>query len=319
MNHPARQPLPASPRPAARGLRLAAALVLALQATAVPARADEATLRIATWNLQWLVAPSTAHAARLACRARHRAAVPCNALHELDRDSADLARLGAYARALDADVVALQEVEDAAAARQVFRGYALCVATGRGVQHVGFAVRPSLPHRCGPQVGALAAGGGRPGLELHLAPRGTPPLALLAVHLKSGCATEPLDAPRAACVLLSRQAAALGAWIAARRGERFIVLGDFNRRADRAQDHAFWQQLHPEDWIAPTQRAAFRNCVRGQPFGGYIDHVLVSRALQDTLRATAVEHVPYAARDVMHYRLSDHCPVRVSLKFPRAL
>ena len=81
---------------------------------------------------------------------------------ELARDSADLARLAAYARKLDADIVAFQEVENEAIAREVFRGYRICMADGTGVQHVGFAVRPRVTHRCGPMRGFAVGGWPQP-------------------------------------------------------------------------------------------------------------------------------------------------------------
>src|SRR6188768_3467839 len=70
---------------------------------------DEIT--IATWNLEWLISPATAHAGRLACRHGKRTSLPCDVIA---RDSADLARLATYARELDADIVAFQEVENEA-------------------------------------------------------------------------------------------------------------------------------------------------------------------------------------------------------------
>ena len=45
---------------------------------------------------------------------------------------------------------------------------------------------------------------------LTLLPRGAPAIDLLSVHLKSGCARDPLDSESAACRLLAAQAAAAG-------------------------------------------------------------------------------------------------------------
>src|SRR5690606_25066483 len=55
-------------------------------------------LRIATWNMEWLVAPGTARAARIACRDGHRAPLPCDVARRQVRDSADLRALAALVR-----------------------------------------------------------------------------------------------------------------------------------------------------------------------------------------------------------------------------
>jgi endonuclease/exonuclease/phosphatase family metal-dependent hydrolase len=232
------------------------------------------------------------------------------------RDSADLGRLAAHARALDADVVAFQEVEDADTARRVFGGHVICIASGPGVQHVGFAVRRGLAHHCGPEVTTLTAGGrGRAGMSLTLFPPGAPAIDLLAVHLKSGCARDPLDSDSAACRLLSAQAAALGNWIAWRTtsGIPFMVLGDFNRAGSRTPDDPFWGQLDPASFMAAADSLPFGNCVFGAPYSEFIDHILVSRDLAPHLADDPFDQLPFRTRDAARYRLSDHCPLRVSL------
>ena len=74
------------------------------------------TLTLATWNLEWLVSPATQLAARTLCRNGASARLPCDVALDQARSSGDYAALARYARQLDADVVALQEVEDAATA-----------------------------------------------------------------------------------------------------------------------------------------------------------------------------------------------------------
>lgn len=294
-------------------------IVLSLLAAAVGvlASAGRTTLRFATWNMEWLVSPHTAHAARLACREHRRAALPCDVAAGIARDSADFARLAAQVRRLDADVIAFQEVEDAATAHRVFRGYIICMATGAGVQHVGFAVRPGLRHRCGPQVSALSGGTrGRPGLAMSVEVEGLPPIELLAVHLKSGCSTQDIDSELAACRLLLQQTRALGEWIAARAATQspFIVLGDFNRASVPASEDRFWQLLGHAAFTAAASSLPFRNCTFGQPYAAFIDHVLVATSLSPWLADPPFERQPFLARDAARHQLSDHCPVSVSLQ-----
>lgn len=301
----------------------ACTLLLALPATWRIARGNAPEqLVIATWNLEWLVEPRTAQAARIACRDAGRSELPCDVALGKARDSADLGRLAAHARRLDADVVAFQEVENAGIAQRVFGGYDICMATGRGVQHVGFAVRRGLAHHCGPEVASLTAGGrGRAGMSITLLPAGAPAIELLSVHLKSGCAHDPLDSGASACRLLAAQAAALGKWIAwrATSGIPFIVLGDFNRAGQRTPEDPFWGQLEPASFLAAADSLPFGNCAFGAPYSTFIDHILVSRALESRLAADAFGQLPFRARDAARYRLSDHCPVRVSLKLAHAL
>lgn len=298
------------------------AVLAALFTTVATAPAAQRPLRIATWNLEWLVDGDTALAAGTACRAGLPSALPCDVVRELPRDSADLARLAAYASRLDADVIAFQEVQDAAIAHRVFRGYRICLHPGAGLQQVGFAVRPRLAHDCGQPLAALAVHGrGRAGLQLRIEVPKLGPIILLVVHLKSGCAHDPLHSPTPACRLLAAQAEALGRWIAAHadRHTRFIVLGDFNRGGPPAAADPFWRVLDPGSFLASSNALPFTNCVWGAPYRDFIDHILVSQTLAGTLASPPFDRFTYRAQDAVRYHLSDHCPVRVSLNVSMAL
>jgi len=300
---------------------LCSGLLLSLGPAAVRQGRATRAVSVATWNLEWLVSPETAHAGRLACRAGRRSALPCDVALEQSRDSADLARLARHARRVAADVFAFQEVENATIARRVFRHYDICIAPGKGLQHVGFAIRRGLPHRCGPPVDSLSLNGAqRPGLLLTLLPDSTAAIDLMVVHLKSGCADAALPSKSSACSLLARQADALHQWLVEEAGRqpRFIVLGDFNRSDREPQRDLFWQTLAGGEASFSDAGAAipFSNCHIGAPFSRAIDHVLVSRALEHALLAGGYRRFGYDALEATRYRLSDHCPVRVSLILP---
>lgn len=293
-------------------------ILCATAASSATKAVDELT--IASWNLEWLVSAETAHSSRLACDAGRTLLLPCDVARDLARDTADLARLAYYARRLDADVIALQEVEDAPTARRIFSGYDICISTGKGVQHTGFAVRAHVAHRCDAPLQTLMLGSRqRAGARLTLFPGTAQQIELLSVHLKSGCSRDALDSGAAACRTLAAQAEALGRWMRQRAetSTRAIVLGDFNRVGPEPGDR-FWQQLHAGDttpgFVNTSVGVAFSNCYRGQPFMQYIDHILVSPGLAAHFVPGSFSHHGYRSLDAYRYRLSDHCPISVSLR-----
>ncbi len=286
-------------------VRLMRHIILALVCFCFALRAEAAELKFATWNLEWLTT--------------RQAGDPALPRDVQPRRPADFARLRAYALQLDADVVALQEVDSRAAAEQVFPPdrYSLHLTHERVVQRVGFAVRRGLHYRVNPDVTAIEVAPHlrlRSGADitLHL-PDG--PLRLLAVHLKMGCEKGRLTGrTRRACAELGAQVPALQAWIAARRQAHvpFLIMGDFNRWMSPRD--RLWQAL---DQVAPLERAT---AGRSSPcWGGenFIDHIIAGgRARQwmqpDTLRVLVFRETGAAWRQ----RLSDHCPVSVRLQVP---
>jgi hypothetical protein len=128
-------------------IRLAAA-ALALAYAAGSAAGPR--LSIATWNLEWMVTPETFDALAPSCfgrevRAPGRArAIPCDLVPRGRWSVADLARIRAFASTLPADVIALQEIDGAEAARRIFPDREFCFTARRHVQNVGFAIRQGL-------------------------------------------------------------------------------------------------------------------------------------------------------------------------------
>jgi predicted extracellular nuclease len=298
----------------------AVGILVAGAACSSPTPFAAGSLTIASWNLEWLLSQETGHFSRQACDSGQPSPVPCDVASELARDSADLARLAHYAKQLDADVIAFQEVENRSAARSVFRDHDICINQGSGVQRVGFAVRAGIAHRCDSPLQALAQGNRqRAGARLILYPGTRQQIELLAVHLKSGCSRDALDSTDAACRTLAAQGKALAVWMQQRAATdaRTIVLGDFNRAGPDDHD-SFWQQLQvgtsrESRFLNASSGVAFSNCYRGQPFSQYIDHILVSRALAPQIVRGSFRHHGYRSLDAFRYRLSDHCPISISL------
>jgi endonuclease/exonuclease/phosphatase family metal-dependent hydrolase len=293
-------------------------------------------LEIATWNLEWLIAPDVVRALRPTCvppdarvPGRQRR-LPCDVAYGKERGAGDFAALARYARKLDADVIALQEVDGSQAARLVFPGYSFCFTGRQALQNTGFAIRPGVPHRCGVDARGISLDDTlRRGAELVLFPGTANELRLLSIHLKSGCAREPLDSGRDACTDLARQTVALESWIdfQARQGRRFAILGDFNRdllheaqgAAQPRQIRQIWSSLDdgdpPEaDLTNALQGAPFIGCAAGAPYRSYIDFIVLSRTLAKALVPGSFERVAYEPSDVWRFRLSDHCPLAVRIR-----
>jgi endonuclease/exonuclease/phosphatase family metal-dependent hydrolase len=316
-------------------LAVVGALLLATQLAAAR-DSDRATLKIATWNLEWLIAPTTFKPLKSTCVPKGATAfaserrLPCDVAERFERSSRDFATLARYARELDADVIALQEVDGADAARLVFPGYEFCFTGSRHLQNTGFAVRAGLPKRCGPDFTALSLDDSlRRGAELVLFPGEARELHLLSIHLKSGCSDKSLASGGKACDTLARQVPALESWIdaQARAGHRFAVLGDFNRdllrehgpaRAPSGQPLQLWPEIADSDPPDAQLRnvaegQSFRNCVPGQAHPAFIDHIVVGRRLAGALVPGSFGRVTFSAADARHALLSDHCPLAVRL------
>ncbi len=255
-------------------------------------------LKVASWNLEWLRESSDA------------GVVP--------RQDADYARLKKYAERLDADVIAVQEIDGEGALRRVFDDtiYDYHVASQSGVQLTGFAYRSTLSIEKNADYAPLDVGGVRTGADLTVSVNGTP-LRLLSVHLKSGCFDQPLSTPSNACTKLADQLPALEQWVDERaaRNEPFVILGDFNRRMKTGE--AFYTELDdaepPGADLTLTTDGRRSECWGGQ-YPQFIDHIVLSRDAAAWLVAGSFAQLEYDASDAsFKERLSDHCPLSVVL------
>jgi endonuclease/exonuclease/phosphatase family metal-dependent hydrolase len=236
--------------------RVALCLLLFLQLPAGVAAAAE--LRLASWNIANLY---------------HQpgASIPGR---DTVREARHFEALREYARALDADVVALQEVNSEAAIHAVFphpqwvayisgrRASDLASRRRTDGTYTGFAVRAgirvleardvadiSVSHRACSTSSTSRGVPMRRGIELLLEHEGQR-LRLLNVHLKARCARGALldgeggplaEAANCHCVTLAEQIGPLRQWIARASDDDtpFVLLGDFNRAFDRfgERDH----------------------------------------------------------------------------------
>ena len=257
-------------------------------------------LRIATWNMMWLDADLNRG--------------------EVARSAADYERLAAYARELNADIIALQEIENRRAALRVFdpAEYVVHVAAGEGAQLTGFAYKKSLSVQIKRDHVKLGNHGLRSGADIAVTIAGRS-LRLLSVHLKSGCFHDSLNSPLPACRKLKRQLRPLEQWVDARAaaGELFVVLGDFNRQFFRGDD-AFWKELddgQPQESDLDSPTRGERSVCWGGRKPDFIDHIVLSKSVSEMVAAGSFRQYPYKRRDHAHRdALSDHCPLSVDLR-----
>ena len=275
-------------------------------------------LKVASWNIAWLGS------------------------HEYNkRGDSDYLELARYATKLDADIIALQEVENAEYAKKVFGDdYDYYFSTKDWVQRVGVAVRKSIGYSVeAKEYKALDVGRVRYGMDLTLT-KGNKALRLLAIHLKSGCFDKKLDSAsidamsnaskrdqkvKTACIKLSKQLKPLEAWIDHRAtgSTPFIVLGDFNRRfsQDLALQHSeksgLWQAIddkNNEDLWTPTLTRN-SDCWGGY-YKHYIDHIVLDPKAKQKYIANSFNQLVFEQKYTKEIsnRLSDHCPISIELK-----
>jgi endonuclease/exonuclease/phosphatase family metal-dependent hydrolase len=270
------------------------------QGRVAPAKAR--AIKLASWNLEFFDVPG-------------RGRTP--------RAPEDYAALKRYADTLDADVVAVQEVASPEALSELFPSseYAYHLASTGGAQRSGFVYRRNLAVSVEPDLEGLALGGDlRAGADIRLIVGGKK-LRLLSVHLKAYCATDSLDAPSDDCAKLKAQVPALEAWIDARAAENvpFAVLGDFNRAIGARDDQLYAELDDHQPATLSLRRASLRthtHC-RGRSQNA-IDHVVLGGRAGAALSEQGLLELAYDAADLSSGRkLSDHCPIEVTLDTSR--
>lgn len=315
---------------------LAAAALAGCQSAVTQPDAADASLRLATWNMGTLVAPGALAALKENCLPKDAATpvgerrIACDAFAKIERSEADFAALTRYAQALDADVLALQEVDGPGAAKLVLAGYQFCFSASTRVQNTGFAIRTGIPYRCGEDLASVSLDDGLArGAQLVVYPGEAREMHLLAIHLQYGCGRAPLNEQRAACTTLARQVPALKQWIDGQvaAGHAFAVLGGFNR--DFATDTGparngvgelvgFWSEINrasePGSRLVNTVEGhAYIGCTPAQNYPGYFDQVVLSQPLAQRRKSDALVRITYDPVEAKNLKLANQCPVGIDL------
>ncbi len=283
-------------------------LLFTLFATLFAFAASAESLHVATWNVEHLNEDNDA-----GC---------------IPRTDDDYDYIAGRITDLDADVVAIQEVESAKAAYRVFpesewvivmsdrpntRGSdsgSVCWGTqDKRLRHqaTGIAIRRGVDFEINPSYAHLAGDNPSQRWGTDVTVRtGQLSFRVLSVHLASGCwgAEQDVDSGRSdICTTLRGQVARLSEWIAERnaRNEAFVVLGDFNRRLAVSDDWAAAELLGAaQDTTLATahvrdDKTQDEWCDARYP--DLIDHILVSNGLVEHLKSDSV---------IEHPRIREH-------------
>jgi len=229
-----------------------------------------------------------------------------------------------------------------------------CITDTRQAQNLGFAVRESAPIRLdctdfdelslpsSPQK----AGRLRRGLELvaQVGDADGPKVTILNVHLKASCSSRDMSSKghngAEACATLQRQVPVLEAWIErkAEANEPFLVLGDWNRDVEGEIRHGRPARTDGSDPASPSVNKRIRYMwpelndgapaassmrlvrIDRQPASvngchARLDQAASSQLLLSRLQEATLINGQLSGSLLPPLGASDHCPVRVDLRW----
>ncbi|GLO62521.1 hydrolase [Vibrio sp. MACH09] len=273
----------------------------------VSSSAFASSLKIVTWNVEFLTAKSNTSCA--------------------PRTNADYERLSEFAKLMDADIYALQEVESAQALARVFDTdiYDFIVSPRTGEiydcrdnkknkttqQRVAYAIKKSVNYNYNPSENLtkldLAGDSSlRYGLVIQL-----PKATLMNVHLKSACHSGDVLSNGKGCDVKKEQFDALTKWVNTQpKSKELVMLGDFNHKFGQ-NDYFLNNAVMKRDITAHT--SIFNSCVQRYSSSQGIDHIISSF---DRLKVSMIHYVDKngdGIEDSDDTMLSDHCPIMASM------
>ena len=274
-------------------------------------------VRVASWNIEHL--------------AEHNGAgcVP--------RSTLDYEQLRDFSQLLNADIIALQEVENTAAVERIFPKSAWNIVLSdrpnsmtyrcRGndqestQQRVAVVLRKGIKYQINKSFRELGLEmeGLRYGVVVEVfGDRDT--INLMAVHLKSGCFVDDYSTSKLrACEVLGTQIETLDDWIenSIRGNKKFIVLGDFNSRLTR-ENSMFWNKLVEMNNRPIGIKNGMQNLTGCHPrYPDLIDHIILGpQTSKLQVQNSQMVHF-YSSTDEQMAEddmLSDHCPISLMLR-----
>ena len=312
-SHPLRRPRPRREQ-RFRAAGVAAAGVAIAVAAVAQAQPEPTQVTVATWNIAWF-----------GDGVRDENLVGNRRRGQHLRGGADFERLrGVVSRLanLGVEIVGLQEVENADAARRIFPESEWELFLSRRSTVPEWAQRTAIVVRRAagwqverrPDVAAWSPQGrDRYGVDLSLT-RGAERVRVLTVHFQSGCQGDSLDSGKRRCGSLRMQLAVLKGWLfeRLREGVPAVVAGDWNRFLSRPGDEAA-VGLPGDPLILPPVGGS-PGCWDGH-FDHYVDHIVAFAPPGRVAASSAFEEVLYEAPAAARDRLSDHCPLVATVRF----
>ncbi|WP_368737169.1 endonuclease/exonuclease/phosphatase family protein [Vibrio marinisediminis] len=282
---------------------------------AFPAQANQ-PLKVSTWNMEWFVSKGNKR------------------FEPSLRSNADFYKMALYFRELQTPILAFQEVGDVDVIKRVigdnYNVYFSDRASSQNTQwqydninqYTGFAVQKGI------KVVDVADFSLLPSYRkdklrfasyIIVQQNNSQPVHLLNVHLKARCSGRYTNSK--ACNTLAVQGKALNTWIQQREelGQSYIISGDFNHNLSFQNDW-LWEKISQSTKARIATKNVEANCKvrsrnhpqRTHQFRSLIDHVVVSK----DMTVISASQLLYRSEDVLDYRLSDHCPVMVTLTQP---
>ena len=264
------------------------------------------SLRMASWNIYWL--------------SHHGNNV---------RTSEDYNRLRAIADELDADIVALQEVDEGLI-ENVFDSGKYNIEISKRVhakQQTALVIRKGFSYERKPDYKELDVGSVRYGTVAEVSV-GSVKVEVMSVHMKSGCFGNEENSSTApkiqkACAKLQEQVPILEAWLDTQiaNDKPFVLLGDFNRRLAQDGDD-IWSDLgdgEPGHLVLTTAHEK-PQCWSGF-YQEFIDHIILGPSSSNWMVPGSFRELVFdeartsssSERRKWSKRISDHCPIAVTL------
>ena len=292
-------------------------LVIIIGSTVALSASYAREIKIASWNLSNLEAKTNWQ------ECENDKYTPC-------REDRHYNKLAEYARDLDADVIALQEVNGKPAIQRILPKdkYSFYFSRRHNNQKTGFAVRKNKDIKVTQHDDLTALnidhnkrpGGQRHATDITIEVDGIA-IRLLSVHLKSSCHNAPLTSRKFDCMVLSKQVPVLKSWITARTKRKvpFAILGDFNRRFEDERNKGYnekesmWKIINSGNNLNQITMGRKPTC--WGIFPSFIDHILLDDRAKRWLKPNSFSHMKFTGENNRKNRskISDHCPISAIL------